>query len=197
MAAPQWHGLTGRRDREFRLAGGCSSRSARRGWRPPMARAHRLWGGGVQPSCWLQLTVRLVRMAAQAWGRGVKTSGWWQLTVRLWGMSAPNGAGSHARGMGSPAQLVVPTLRAPEGDGSPQWRRLTGRGDMESRPAGGPSSGCTCGGWRPMMVRGITGWGDGESSPASEPRRPVGLDSPPAEIVSPCHQRVPSPTGAP
>ena len=67
-----------------------------------MARAHRLGGRGVQPNRWSHLTVR----------RKV--------------MVGPHGAGSQARGMGSPAQPVVAVCGPSVGDGSLQWRRLIG-----------------------------------------------------------------------
>ena len=109
--------------------GGRSSRCACGGWQPSMARCHRLGGREVQP-------------------------GWsLQLAVRLWGMVAPNGAGSHARGTGSVAQLVIAAHGVPVADGNPQWRGLTGRGDGECNPTGGCSSWHTCWGWQPPMVQ--------------------------------------------
>ena len=85
-------------------------------------------------------------------GRGVQPRRLSQLTVCLWGMSAPNGADSQARGMGSTAKAVVAAHGAPVGGGSPYWRGLTGWGDGESSPVGGRTSRCACGGWQPVMA---------------------------------------------
>ena len=105
---PQWRRPTGLGDGESSPAGGRNSLCACGGWQPPMARAHRLGGRGVQPNRWSQFT------------------------MRLWGIAAPNGAGSQAGGKGSPAQPVVAAHRAPVGDGSPQWCGLTGGGGTGS-----------------------------------------------------------------
>ena len=61
------------------------------------------------------------------------------------GTAAPNAAGSQAAGTGSPTQLVDAALGVPVGDGSPQWRELTGGEDGVSSLAGGRSLRCACG----------------------------------------------------
>ena len=55
--------------------------------------------------------------------------------------------GPRAGETGCSAQALVTAHGAPVGNGSPQWRGLTGWGDEESNPAGGRSSRCACGGW--------------------------------------------------
>ena len=89
--SPLLHGLTGSRDGESKPAGRRSSQCACGGWRPPMARAHKLGERGDQPSQWSQLT------------------------VRSWVISACDGAGSQAIGTESPVQLVVAPHGGPVG----------------------------------------------------------------------------------
>ena len=56
--------------------------------------------------------------------------------------------------MGSPTQpAIVAAHDAPVGNGSPWWRKLAILRDEESSIAGGRSSWCNCGGWRPAMAR--------------------------------------------
>ena len=93
--SPQWCGLRGGGDGESSQVSGCSSWCACGGWQPPMARAHRLGGRGVQPSRWSHLTVCLREMAA------------------------PIGAGSQVGGTGSRTQPVVTAHSALVRDGSP------------------------------------------------------------------------------
>ena len=113
-------------DRESSPAGVHSSRCACGEWLPLMARAHRSGGCGDQPILRSRLTVcasrrlhPLIARGNRLGGRRVQPSRWSQLMVRLWGITAPNGAGSEARGTGSPTGLVVQAHGAPLGDACP------------------------------------------------------------------------------
>ena len=104
--SPLLHGLTGSRNGESKPAGRRSSQCACGGWRPPMARAHKLGERGDQPSQWSQLT------------------------VRSWVISACDGAGSQATGTESPAQLVVAPHGGPVGLLT-AWAHTLGRREIQ------------------------------------------------------------------
>ena len=82
--------------------------------------------------------------APQQWGSVLKKSHGPLLPSSV-AVYIRSSTGSQAGGTWRLAEPVVAAHSAREGDGSPQWHRLTGWGDRESSPAGGCSSPCVCG----------------------------------------------------